>query len=549
MNETPDPRSAAVANAEHELARLNGRVEAMRSVLIRLLQDVVRAESRLNKSHATQLVEANKQLMVAALLSRTEAETATRALNEATRSAELDALTQVPNRVLLLDRFAHAITVARRHGACLALLYLDIDNFKQINDTLGHAAGDEVLKRVAHCLVSSVREADTVSRYGGDEFVILLTEVAQASDAALVAEKVIAALAAPSLPSRVGDPVPRVTASIGISVYPDDGEDAHTLIEKADAAMYRAKRHGLGHFAFHGKEPAGKRRPEPPPLASLQRPVNRAEPALAEHERRHAQLREANEHLVLAAIGAQELQAAAEQAQQRQTEFMAVVAHELRNPLAPIRIATAMLGRVRTDEPLLPRVQSIIDEQVAHMSRVVGDLLDVSLINPGTLKLDRREVEMAAIIDTAVDACLPAMDARLQSFSLQVPSCALEVHGDPVGLAQVLSNLLDNASKYTPDGGQIELSVVVAGDAIVITVSDSGIGITAQALPNVFEPFVQDIRAIGFNGVGAGLGLTVVRELVEAHGGTVVASSAGSGLGSQFVVTLPLIRAPAVRHK
>ena len=148
---------------------------------------------------------------------------------------------------------------------------------------------------------------------------------------------------------------------------------------------------------------------------------------------------------------------------------------------------------------------------------------------------------MAVIIDEAVDACRPAMDTRLQNFAVQVPSCALEVDGDPVRLAQILSNLLDNASKYTPDGGEIRLSVAVVDDAIVMTVSDTGIGITAEALPHVFEPFVQDTHAIGFNGVGLGIGLTVVRELVEAHGGKVVANSPGNGLGSQFVVTLPLI--------
>jgi diguanylate cyclase len=114
------------------------------------------------------------------------------------------------------------------------------------------------------------------------------------------------------------------------------------------------------------------------------------------------------------------------------------------------------------------------------------------------------------------------------------------VHGDPVRLAQIIRNLLDNASKYTPKSGDIGLLVVVVDDTIVMTVSDNGIGITTDALPKVFEPFVQEPHAIGFSGAGLGIGLTVVRELVEAHGGSVVAHSAGSGLGSQFVVTLPL---------
>jgi len=114
------------------------------------------------------------------------------------------------------------------------------------------------------------------------------------------------------------------------------------------------------------------------------------------------------------------------------------------------------------------------------------------------------------------------------------------MHADPVRLAQVLRNLLDNASKYTPNGGQITLSVTVLDETVVVSVSDNGIGITAELLPRVFEPFVQDKHAIGFNGAGLGIGLTVVRELVDAHGGNVAASSAGTGLGSRFTVTLPL---------
>jgi diguanylate cyclase (GGDEF)-like protein len=541
VTKTPDRNESSAAKAARELAELQQQAEQARAELTRVQQDVVEAERHLASTEAAQLLEANERLVLAALRAQTDAETSARALNDASRSAELDALTELPNRVLLLDRFARAIAIAKRHGSRLALLFLDLDNFKQINDTLGHALGDEVLKLAAHCLASSVREEDTVSRHGGDEFLILLTELSQASDAILVADKVIAALGAPN---RVGDHVLRLTASIGISIYPDDGEDAATLIDRADAAMYRAKRHGLGSFVFHGEEPPSERSLQAPALASLQRPLTHYELALAEHERRHAQRQEANEQLVLAAISAQELQAAAEQAQRRQTEFLAMLVHELRNPLAPIRTAAALLGRVRTDETLLLRVQSVIERQVAHMSRLVGDLLDVSRVNTGTLRVDRRLVDMAGVIDEAVDACRPAMDTRLQHFGVHVPSRALELHGDPVRLVQILSNLLDNASKYTPNGGEIALSVAVADDAIVMTVSDSGIGITAEALPIVFEPFVRDPHAVDFNGVGLGIGLTVVRELVGAHGGKVVASSAGSGLGSRFVVTLPLIGRP-----
>ena len=442
--------------------------------------------------------------------------------------------------MLLLDRLAQAIAGAKRHGARSALLFLDLNNFKQINDTLGHAVGDQVLKLAASRLAASVRAADTVSRHGGDEFVILLAEVGVASDAVVIADKLSAALGAPS---RVGDQVIRLTASIGISIYPDDGEDADTLIDRADAAMYRAKRQGLRTFVFQHADADAAHEPglSTTALQALQQPLSRYEKALAEHAQRCAQLQEANENLVLAALTAQELQAAAEHAQARQMEVLAVVAHELRTPLAPIRSAAALLGRGRADEPLLHRVQGVIERQVTHMARLVGDLLDVSRAQTGKFDLKRQTVDMADLINQAVYACRPAMDARLQHFGVFVPSGALAVDGDPVRLTQILCNLLDNASKYTQVGGEIGLSVTAAEDVIVMTVSDNGIGITAEALPRIFEPFVQDKHAIGFSGSGLGLGLTVVRELVEAHGGSVIARSLGSGFGSQFVVTLPLI--------
>lgn len=539
MDPVPDPAEAAILTAANDLARVQGKVEAARALLIRLLQDLVVAESRLSNNQAAQMLEANEELVAAALRSQADADTSARALREVSRSAELDALTQLPNRVLLRDRFAHAIASAGRHGARLALLFVDLDNFKQINDTLGHAVGDEVLQLAARRIASAIRAADTVSRHGGDEFLILLTEVSQPSDAAGTAEKVIAALGAASV---IGEHALQLTASIGISIYPDHGQDADTLIAHADAAMYSAKRQGPGGFAFHGDASAADQRPQHAPSAPAKAPYG---PALTEHERRNAQLREANEQLVMAALGARELQAAAEQAQRRQSEFMAVVAKELRNPMAPIRIATAMLGRVQTDEPLLPRVQAIVDQQMAQMSRLVDDLLDMSRVGTATLRLARNKVDICEVIEDAAAACRTAMRARSQRFTVQRTPGAQVVEGERARLAQIVINLLENASRFTPDNGAIELAVETTGTHIRLIVSDNGMGISAQTLPTIFEPFVQDVHAIGFNGAGLGIGLTVVRTLVEAHGGTIGAASAGSGLGSQFTVTLPLAGHPA----
>jgi diguanylate cyclase (GGDEF)-like protein len=237
-------------------------------------------------------------LVVAALRDQADAQTAKRLLSDASRAAEIDPLTQLPNRTLLLDRLAQAISGAKRRASQLALLFVDLDNFKQINDTLGHAAGDEALKEVARRLGQSVREADTVSRHGGDEFLILLSEVSHADDAALIAGKLLAALREPW---RVGDRAVQLTASVGISLYPDDGDTIEALIGRADAAMYRAKSQGRGQVAVHGD--GAQLPPDAAPAVAL----SAHEQALAAHERRHAQLQEANEQLLLAALSAQAL--------------------------------------------------------------------------------------------------------------------------------------------------------------------------------------------------------------------------------------------------
>lgn len=490
----------------------------------------------LNRSQSAQLVEANEQLVRSALHAQSKADDCATALEAQSESIGLDPLTSLPNRILFLDRFTQAIARARRHGGRIALLFLDMDNFKQINDAHGHGVGEEVLRLAAHRILSSVREGDTVSRHGGDEFLILLTDVSQASDAVQIAEKLLAALLAPT---RVGDHVFQLAASIGISLYPEDGEDAATLIERADAAMYRAKLRGHGGVACHDEQ-AGEQGPAPPEPASLQARFAEHEQASAEHERRLLELREANQQLVLSALDARHLLAAAEQARARQKQFLAVTAHELRNPLSSISLASTMLAQPESKDP--SRMQAIIGRQVTHMQRLIDDMLDLSRVHSGKLRLERRKVDLAGLIDEAVFTCRPVMDKRKQKFSVRMPPRVPELDGDPVRLAQVFCNLLDNASKYTPEGGRIGLVVELVDVSVVVTVSDSGIGITAEAMPSVFEPFVQDSHAIGFSGAGLGIGLTVVRELVEAHGGTVTASSAGTGLGSRFVVTLPLHR-------
>lgn len=526
---------------------LNAQAHSLREELTSLHENLAEVRRDTSGLHAAELLEANQQLVIAALHADRIAEKAVNSLSELTRSCQRDSLTNTPNRELMLDRLSTAITMARRHGTHLAVLFLDMDHFKRINDTLGHAAGDEVLKLVAVRTESVIRDSDTVSRHSGDEFLILLAEVAHSWDAAHIAEKILTALAEPS---RVGAHVLSLSASIGIAIYPEDGKDAATLIGRADAAMYRSKKNGRCGFAFHGEEPHGDESASvnDDALRSLdfsRTPTERNELLHVGHEPAMNDLREANEKLVIATLSAHEMQAQATEAHHRQITFLGMVAHELRNPLTPIRTAAEMLNMddIRIDDGKLVRLQIIIKRQVEHMSRLVEDLLDGSRVNNGKFRLHREPMELTDALNVAIETTRPAMEARQQHLTLQLPSQALVVDGDAVRLAQVFSNLLDNASKYTPEGGEIRLSANASTDVAIVTVADNGVGITATALPDIFGLFVQETHALRPGNDGLGIGLAVVRDLVEAHGGTVIGSSDGRDLGSEFVVTLPLASA------
>ena len=534
------PDESGAGDAAGKVARIRTEIEEARHELAGLHGELAAARRELDSKRAARLVEANEQLVLATIAAQRAAEASEQAAREMAEAAQRDPLTGLPNSLVLRSRLATAVSDAKQAGCHVALLLLNLADFKRINDTLGHAMGDKVLQLAAHSLGALVRPIDTVSRHQGTAFLILLPQLADASEAISQAASIVAALGSPTM---LNDHVLRLAANVGISVYPEDGADADSLIDRSVAAMYRAKWNGLGSYAFQGEAGTSARSLELRTLESLRQPLIDHHSAVAEAERRNALLQEANTKLLLAALSAQELQTASQEAQQRQTRFLGVLAHELRGPLTPISNAAAILGKISAEAPLLSRVQSIIERQVANMSRLVEDLLDMSRVDTGKLRLAMEIVDMNQVIDDTVQARRPSMDIRLQQFVVSLPRTEFRVRGDPVRLAQILGNLLDNASKYTPPQGEIHFSAAVADDTLVLTVADTGIGITAEALPTIFEPFVQEPHATLFNGGGLGIGLTVVRELVEGHGGHVTAISAGQGLGSRFIVTLPL--APA----
>jgi diguanylate cyclase (GGDEF)-like protein len=525
--------------APASVSRLAGEADALRAELAQLRQDLANAQREFGQERGSRLLEANERLVLGFLQAEALAESAASDLDQLTRSGQRDLLTDTPNRALMLDRLQNAIASAMRRGTRLAVIFLDLDHFKQVNDTLGHAIGDEVLRLVARRLEAVVRNADTVSRHSGDEFLVLLEDVVDAADALPVVGRMLAAVGAPS---RIAGHELNLAASLGVALYPEDGTEAATLIASADAAMYRAKKRGRARFEFHGAPRSDADTAElfpdenaPAPDAPVDRSRPHRDPVLSD-------LREANEQLVLAALDSQKLEVHTGETHRRQIHFLAMVAHELRDPLTPIRMAAEVLTRTRADDPVLLRQQQIIKRQVAHMSRLVDDLLDGSRASTGKFRLHRTRIDLLEVVHLAVETCRPALDSRGQRLTLQLPAVAPTVHADAVRLAQVFGNLLDNASKYTLAGGAITLVVEPRGREVSITISDNGIGITPEALPRIFDLFVQDEHAVAVNDGGLGIGLAVVRNLVEGHDGAVVASSAGKNLGSEFVVTLPMTR-------
>jgi len=229
------------------------------------------------------------------------------------------------------------------------------------------------------------------------------------------------------------------------------------------------------------------------------------------------------------------------EADRRKDEFLAMLAHELRNPLAPIRNAAHVLGSMETQAPRVKWVRETIERQVEHLTRLVDDLLDVSRIVRGKVVLKREPVELGNWVNQALDMARSLIAARGHQIAVSLPEQAIHLEGDPVRLAQVLLNLLDNAAKYTPDGGRIAIDARVVGAFIEIRVSDTGMGIPAELLPRVFDLFQQGERTLDRSQGGLGIGLTLVKGLVEMHGGQLEAHSAGAGLGSTFTIRLPVL--------
>jgi signal transduction histidine kinase/ActR/RegA family two-component response regulator len=227
---------------------------------------------------------------------------------------------------------------------------------------------------------------------------------------------------------------------------------------------------------------------------------------------------------------------------QRKDEFLAMLSHELRNPLAPIRTALEVIRRLAPSEPKLDWAMDVTARQVTQLTRLVEDLLDVARINQGKIALQIEPLDLRAVIAHATETARPFIEGRRHQLRSSIPDAAIMMRGDFARLSQVVANLLNNAAKYTEEGGLIELALSLpAQGQAVVSVRDNGMGIERELLPNVFELFEQGQRSLDRSQGGLGVGLTLVHRLVGLHHGTVTASSAGAGRGSEFRLTLPCL--------
>jgi signal transduction histidine kinase len=271
-------------------------------------------------------------------------------------------------------------------------------------------------------------------------------------------------------------------------------------------------------------------------VSTMARQFERKEPTLSKALRQKARA------LELEIRQRKRMEDALREAERRRDEFLATLAHELRNPLAPIRNAAEIMKVADSDPARMAAARTLIERHIAHLVRLIDDLLDLSRITRGRLELRTQPTDLVDVLDLALETTRPLLDRKGQHLRVHISGAPLELNGDPTRLAQVIATLIDNASTYSDPGSPIDVSLTAEGAEAVIRVSDRGVGITPELLPWVFDMFARPTPTNVGARSGLGIGLTLVKRLVDLHGGHVEAHSEGLNRGSTFTVRLPLAR-------
>lgn len=482
-----------------------------------------------------EILEATELLAVTALHASAAADESRENLERAARPFDVDVLTGLPNRALFRDRFSQALAHARRRHARVAVLFVDLDHFKEINDAHGHAVGDMIIRYVANCLKDSGRDVDTVCRHGGDEFLILLSEIGDATSAARFAEKVTTVLREPV---RIGDATFTISASIGISLYPDDGEDQEVLVQRADAAMYVAKRNGNGvAFASAQHQPLNPMS-APKSVPEGHDPIGLLEVALAEAHQSLADLKATNARLELDILNAEREQIKANEAKQYQSHLLNVVAHELRNSLSPLQSAADVLSLVRMDPSLMQRLELVLKRQIAHIFTLLTDLLDVSRLNMGRLTIDLERVDVGEVIESAVAQLATGLAKRDHNVNVRIETDQPIILGDKVRLAQVVTTLLDRLSASLKQGALITVSLYDVDGKLVMAIAE-GRGASQAHDRHAQMLDLSDDRPTSSSSDILTVAVMVVIELLKSHGGQLTVSRTDNRDAPRLQIVLP----------
>ena len=540
LDESVEVRSSPLATAGETESSSSAPETAAKTVHVSTLVEGLLGRIRI-ASHGLPVVvnaeieEASELLAVTALHAAAAAEESRGRLERAARPFEVDALTGLPNRLLFRDRFSQALAHARRQNSRVGVLFIDLDHFKEINDEYGHNVGDLIIQYVANCLKHAGRDVDTVCRHGGDEFLILLSEIGDTVSAALFAEKILEALREPV---RIADATFTVSASIGISLYPDDGADQDALIQRADAAMYVAKRNG-SRIAFaspHLQLISASN--EHTADMGMRDPVGLLELALSDAHTEIANLRARNTRLERDLLGAEREQAKANEAKQYQSHLLNVVAHELRNTLAPLSSAAEVLTLLRTGPSMMDRLELVLKRQIGHISRMLNDLLDVSRLNMGRLTVDHQRVDLAEVIEASMLELATEFAKREQSVRVSVETVSPVVAGDTVRLRQVVTTLLERVSASLSKGASMTVSLYEHEDLLFVAIAD-GQGSGDQHDASAAALDLNSPHTSSATGTILTVAVMVVIELLKSHGGHLSVSQSDNGDVPRLQIAFP----------